>query len=447
MILRITGSKDNTIQNNSLSQSFNVGLCNNFWIMRESSSNSVARSLVGFDWTDFNSKQTNEVFLSSQISSSYLYLYTAPVTSSVSIVDETLQFNLILTSWIEGSSSCDGGKAKASNWLSCSEGTTWTSAGACADTGSVAADYVTTTKIFDDIKLLISSSWLANLSSSTYDGVLIRYTNTEESGSTDYWKTFYSRHSYNKLKVPAIYVFVDDDIQDNRNNVRVNTASALYLYNYNNENNLINATGIVTCSVYGFNPSGSSGSVLITSGSASLLKTGVYSYSLTATGTYGSSSVYDIWKDASGNLLGGFTSSIYNNQVSSGKDNFYNTYLPYSYRVFTDMPDIINYNDIRTVRVYMYQTLNNFTRTGSLQQQYIPSEVYYNVVDNETGKVIFDYNNATRMSRDRSGSYFAYCFDSIPANREYKFNYKIVENNKNIIMEGPVFRTKYNDML
>ena len=445
MILYISSSKDNTIENNTLSQSYNRGMFNQTWIMVESgsTSNSVARSLYDFDFTSYNSKLTNNVFQNSQVGYGQFNLYTLPVTSSVSIVDETLQFNPLTTAWIEGSSSVGGGKNKASNWLSSSELVGWNCAGATADTASVPSDYITTTKIFDDIRLTLSSSWLLNLSTSVYTGLMVRYTDTEESGSSDYWKTFYGRTTFNKLKQPAIYVYVDDDIQDDRNNVIVNTTSDLYFYNYNNNNSLENVTGGVTCSIYGYATSGSSGSILVSSSIATSSLTGIYYVSLVLTGTYSSASIYDLWKNSSGTLLGGFTSSIY---AQSGKDNYYDPYMPYSYRTFTNIPDELDFNDIRTVRVYNYKTLNNFSRTGSLQETIAFNEIYYNVIDLETGYVFYDFSTYTRLSRDKNGNYFKFCFDALPYNREYQFKYKIVENNMNIIVNGPKFRTVYNEI-
>ena len=127
MFFKITASIDNNIINQS-SSSFNYGESPLLYMYHYNIDDThyISRALLGFDFSEFNNLESSGVINSNNVSdTATLFLSTAPVSCSVSIVDEDIEIGYLSSSWSEGSGSSDGGGNEASNWLTASIGNSW----------------------------------------------------------------------------------------------------------------------------------------------------------------------------------------------------------------------------------------------------------------------------------------------------------------------------------
>lgn len=425
MIYKLKCNKDLTIENNA-SASYNFGLSNILEVYSLSQSipyttKDLARTLLNFDVSTFNAAVSSGSLDATTISQSFLYLYTVPLTSSYRTCDERVEFKQVGSgSWQEGSGSSDGQLSQSANWISSSNAIVWAAEGGDF-TGT--ADTINITKTFDDIKYELSSSWLANLTSSTTYGIAVKYTSAEETDIVnDYYRAFYSRHSWVGLKQPAIYVFLNDSIIDCRNSLNTNVTSSLYLFNYNSNENLTNISNLpVTCSLYS-NSAYTTGS-LIASGSASLLRTGIYYYNFSLTSSY-SGTIYDKWTDFTGSVLLQSSSLVY---APTSRSTMYSYGTGNKFIVTTDLRVNYDINDIAVVRVCFYK-VNDTNRTGSLLALIPMSQSYYNIIDKDSGNLIWGSDYYSRLSKDSGGNWFVFPMESLVENKEYKLQLVYIEH-------------------
>lgn len=276
-----------------------------------------SRAMVQFDLTELSSVPAGASY--------YLKMFNCPHGET-----NPFHFNLdvqpISSSWSEGvgldmHSYSDSGY---SNWISRSSSAGWNTQG--GDILNVSASQYFDTGV-EDLEVDVTSivnSWLS--SSYANNGFIIKLPDAlETSTETSYYtKRFFSRSSEYYVKRPVLEARWTDTIFDDRAQIfrsssllSTENTYNIYLYNiWNSQYKNIPSigTGAIFVSLYG-----TLGGTELAGFTGSYVSTGTYKTQIYINST--SSTIYDVWKDGSGNELytGSFTLNQYSAQNQSNK--------------------------------------------------------------------------------------------------------------------------------
>ena len=382
---------------------------------------------------------------------------TVPQNSELTIVP-------ISRSWNEGTGLDmeDYKDLQASNWISASSGTSWTSVGGdfhaspsytkTLDTGtedveiditSMVEEWVAGTKDSYGLAVKLSPSYETYLSNSSGEDSGSVPHNISGATRSYYTKRFYGRGTQYFYKKPTIEARWDSTTKDNRYSFNASSSLApasdnlnkLYIYN-RVRGRLVDipsvGTGEIFLSLYKTGSTGPSGSAVtlyhggtnITGGHFS---TGIYSASVAVDTT--EEYLYDVWhNDAGTQFTTGSKFSVFSVdsdvQVGIGDHvtNITNLKPSYSDKEQARFRVFVRDRDWNPT-IYTVATTNISSK--------IVENAYWKLYRVQDNEVIYDYGTGsmhhTRMSYDRDGNYFDVDMSSLEKGYSYamKFVYKI----------------------
>ena len=386
----------------------------------------------------------------------YLNLYNAPHGNTTPL-SYSLDVCMASQPWNEGrgldmNNYTDLG---ASNWVSASVGTAWTSAGGSILTGSGTSGSVFFETGLENLRLDVSEQVYKWLNGTTNAGFLIKYPDSVVSGSTTmYTKMFFARTSEYYDYRPTIEAWWDSTRRDNRGDFAISSSLApasenlntLYMYNVirghlQNIPNLSSDTLNVEIYSGSTTPVGDPLTIVSADGSSgtsvtagllvenNITATGIYTASFASTSSY--SPVFDVWSTGSGgSRVEFFTSSYTPKEVATSE-------LLYNQKYVTSMPNLeASYvkGQKPTLMVFARQknwSPNIYTKATSKIVPEIIENAYYRVFRMVDDLDIIPYgtgsaaNNYSRLSYDVSGNYFELDTNEIESGFAYgiKFAY------------------------
>ena len=392
---------------------------------QSTSSAELSRVLTKFDVASIISDRTANVIPSSGGVSFYLRLYNAETSKTVPR-DFTIVAQAISRSWTEGDGldlenyKDDG----VSNWISASDGVAWTTAG-----GDYHASPVFTQQFdtgLEDIEIDITSlveEWIDG--TKTNYGIGLRLTSSQEASSSAnpggaetsyYTKRLFARGTQYFYKRPVIEARWNSSVQDDRGDFYMSSSLApaadnintLYLYNYV-RGQLTNIPAIGTGEIYVdlYETLGGTAltQVINTPATGGYVSTGIYSCSVSLTGTY--TTLRDVWYSGSTQYFTGTISpqSFAASSYSTGNSRYITKIKNLKNKYFSD----------EEARFNVYVRSKNWSPTiytvasEEVENTIIPSASYrvYRVLD---GLNVIPYGTGsdlhTLLSYDVSGNYF-----------------------------------------
>lgn len=283
-------------------------------------------------------------------------------------------------------------------------------------------------------------------------GFLLAFSGSYEKNNKSYFvKRFASRNTLNTAIRPKLIIKFNDSIQDNHENFEFDTTGSLYLHNFKRGtlSNLI---------------SGSAGSE-VSGANCMILKvaTGSFSKQFNVSQVkQGNSRLTGIY--SSSFAISSFDTDLYNHVIASGSITFNEiwtnssetvTYLSSSFKIKQSNRNKIDLGEQRVVtrvlnlkhrynqneKVRLRVFVENADRELVLRKTpyETPSELYanmfYRVRDYDTGEIIIPFDvEATKLSHDTKAMYFDFYMSSVPKGRIYVFDFKIQENNFDIVV-------------
>ncbi len=435
-IKRYVATADNTISNaykenlRTRATGSNMGQADvsevfSIYARQSTSSAELSRVLTQFRVSDISSDRTAGIIPASGSVSFYLRLFNAETSKTVP-KNFTIVAQAISRSWSEG----DGLDLEnykdigASNWISASQGTPWTSQG---------GDYHVSpryTQAFEtgleDIQIDISElveQWIAGTKDNY--GVGIRLTSSLEDSTTSYYtKRFFARGTQYFFKKPVIEARWNSSNQDDRGDFYYSSSLAppsdnlntIYLYNFVRgrlTNIPVINTGNIFVTLYSGSTSPEGSKIVLHDGNTNVtgghVSTGIYSCSISVTSAATPlKTIFDVWHNDG--VVQYFTGAIkpakhYALGASTG-----NT------RYVTNIKNLRNkYFSEEEARFNVYVRNKNWSPTiytvasTEIQNTIIPSASYrvyrvldgYNAIPHGTGSDL-----QTILSYDVSGNYF-----------------------------------------
>jgi hypothetical protein len=354
----------------------------------------------------------------------------------------------------------------ACNWLTSSYASgSWLASG-CGFGGGLTGpcDYITssqfaTTQYFqtgiEDLNVDVTQVVSATLANIIPDsGFRISFNQTLESDTHSYFvKRFASRSAFNDELHPRLIVRFDDSIQDDTNNVYLDSQCTLFMYNYSRSSltNLLSGTNVVSgsncLSLTLTTPVSGSTQTLTFNASqfklGSNYQTGIYSASIFVPSTYpllqeqwqasGSITFTPIWKSLDGTMayVTGSTFKAYPAQRGPA------TLATHKYSLsILGLRDEVYHHECTTLRVNIF----DYTQPYLLNAIKLPVElpgitirdVHYQVRDNDSCFVAIPFDtitNSTRLSNDSSSMFFNLDASNLTRGRSYVIDVLIVTNN------------------
>jgi len=290
-------------------------------------------------------------------------------------------------------------------------------------------------------------------------GFIIHFSGTEETDSqTRYIKRFYSRHSNVVSKVPRLEVSFNDSIIDHGQNFIFDTTGSIFMKNIvrGKFQDIISGSFQLT----GQATDGKGAAhlqqlvlVKIESGSfstfvtASHHKQGIYSASfainslttaLTGELKVANSATFDITWQSMDRRIPYMSSSLIINEIR--REDFVK---PKRYLInVTNLKKEYNKNEIAQFRLFVKEKnfSSNASKLPSNEQSSIINEMLYQIRDLETNNILMSFDaNSTRISTDRYSNYFDIIMSSFPAGKNYKIEFKIIEDGSEQILDEHVF--------
>lgn len=267
-------------------------------------------------------------------------------------------------------------------------------------------------------------------------GFRISLTSTEENDSYSYFvKRFSTRHAYDVMRQPRLYVEAEDYIIDQANGLVPNKPGDVFLYNFDESGpaHIVSASQLITgseCLILELAPHFQASSSYFT-GSQYLQKVGYYSASVTITdptalsviSSKGYAKFTPYWKslDLSVTYLTGSTIEVKKStsQTPTYRKNF-------AVSCF-GIPDSIEKNSSASVRVVFFEPSNTI-HTTRYQVDDPSSFVFksqYGVRDVLTSEMVVNFGESTRLSTDPAGSYFTLSGMSLISGRTYALDVKV----------------------
>jgi len=268
-------------------------------------------------------------------------------------------------------------------------------------------------------------------------GFRVSMTDAEESDSYSYFvKRLSTRHAYDVMRRPRLYVEFEDHVTDYANGLFTNKQCDIFLYSFDDSgptdlvSGALNVTGSA-CIVLQLDPQFSGSSLLFT-GSQYGSKTGFYSASvvfsdaatLAQVSSKGYAKFTPYWKslDMSVAYLTGSSLEVKPRQAS----------LPTQHRNYSvssfGIPNILRHSAASQVRVNFFDpsSVVRTTRYSVDDRSSFVARAQYGVRDVLTGEMVVDFSEATRLSTDADGSYFTLRGDSVVPDRTYVLDIKVI---------------------
>lgn len=335
--------------------------------------------------------------------------------------------------------------------------------------GSSQTFSVGTENLLIDVTKIVSASLVGLIPN---HGFRISFSASEEADEkTRFVKRFASRHSKNVFNRPTLHVRYDDTIQDNHSNFEFDMTGSIFLSNYSRGRRSNIASGTLLTQLTGQNCL----SVTLRTGSYELIiPASMYTGSTSGEGIAGlyytsfaipmsdsttvvhSSSIYDfavksgsltfdeIWHSNDG-TVGFYTGSL---EIRAPRRTAYSSTPRSPSITVTNLGSAYRAGDTARIRVFGLDTLNYQNKPAKISQKLkseIFDEIYYQVVDSDTGQIVVPFTksgNATRCSTDIDGMFFNFRMSSLPAGRVYHFEFMIVQDGSDLVLtqKSPRFR-------
>ncbi len=283
-------------------------------------------------------------------------------------------------------------------------------------------------------------------------GFRVSFTEAQETDSkTRFVKRFASRNTTNTSKRPKLIVIYNDTVRDDHERFIFNVSGTLFLNNFTRgyASNIL--SGAAASQITGDNCmylnvfSGSFNKLYDVSQFkiGNNLQTGIYTSSFAVSsfdtslsasaGTTGSITFNEVWKSRDQTVAfysGTFTVESANRTafIQTPQRYFINiTNMRSSYKQTESYRFRLFIEDFNEVIVYKKLPLEN---TGIIVDQ-----CFYRVRDFESGDVIVPFHNpGTLTSNDATSHYFDFFMTSLPRGRTYTFDFKIINNGLEIII-------------
>ena len=367
----------------------------------------------------------------------HLNLYNAPHGNSVP-EDFTLDLKMLTQTWTEGRGlDMDNySNAGVSNWINCRAGIAWQAQGGNYLHGVNTSASISFDTGLENISLDVSGQVHKWLNSTDNDGFLIKFSDTEVSGSdTLYTKMFFGRSSEFFFYRPTLEARWDNTRKDNRGNFVLSSSIApasdnlntLYMYNVvrgqlANIPNLDANTLAVEVYSGSAGPIGAALDIVDTSGATATSVTGgiLFENGNPVTGVYTASfastssldTVFDVWHTGSGTPRINFYTGSYEPEPISTSNLLYNTtYLT----TITNLKDNYPKGQKPNLRVFIRNknwSPNIYTVATSQVKPAVIENAYYKLFRTIDNLEIIPYgtgsakNDFSRLSYDVSGNYF-----------------------------------------
>jgi hypothetical protein len=348
---------------------------------------------------------------------------TLPSSFDLEVIPLTLGFDE--GTGIDTVNAQDSGEA---NWVLASSVNPWSTAG-----GDYSRNYGVGTQHFDvgnenlsiDITTIVSN-WLNGVIPN--NGLLLKFTNAEESIGGYFLKAFSSRESMYVDEIPFLEARWNDVQKDNRGNFLINQPNSLYLYNFV-RGELANLPGIPTVTIQdGFSAS------VVYSAPAALVSKGVYSASFMPTSAGISSSWVDFWSSGSYcYMTGNFNITLLTGSQANSYDEF-DVNIANLNRVYSTS-ECARLNVVVTDKNYVTHVgiLSSASLNMTPQLDYM-EKMYYTIVDDNTGETVVPYGTGsipyTQTSYDANGNYFTLNMRSFVPGFVYRIKLLIAINKK-----------------
>ena len=456
MIYHHTGSKDTYITNKILNDArratdANVGFASTIDLFKLHNENTlpstsgdiqeISRGLIYFDLDGLKSKiQTDTSLTSSSLKIELVYKDIQG--SQVAPSNFTLELYQVAKTWDEGLGNDIVGFSDlaATNWVSSSLGTEWSSTG--GDVTNYGSDnYIaqqTFTKGTEDLRMDVTA-WVkahwADESAVPNHGWLLKFTAAEETNAKSYFvKRFASRHTRNEFLRPKLEVSWENYHIDDRLNFEAGTANNIAISNIR-KNSYTNLSEVpaVTLSRGAWSKTNASVSQIALSG---ITQAGRYNAAVGAIDIYGTDSALAADIIASGSVLlqEQWTINSGAQIVHSGSITMYNplavnTGSPKDIRFsLVDLKATYTKNDKPVIRLFVNDrgkelaTVRQPVRLPST----IVNKVYYQIKDFNSKQILIPFsdklsspNESTRISADGTGMYFCFPISVLPRGRTY----------------------------
>ena len=468
-IKRYYATKDNTITNAYKANLQTRGVSGNMgqsdileifsiYAQATTSSSELSRVLIEFDVDAINADRTAGTIPESGSVNFFLKMYDAEHTQTTP-KDYTLIVSAISQSWDEGLGLDmeEYSDLDASNWISASQGTAWTSQGGDYITGSDGAptEYLFSQSFdtgFEDLEVDVShlvEDWLAATLNNYGFGV--RLTGSDETETDSYYtKMFFARGSQFFHKRPVIEARWDSSKKDNRGDFYLSSSLVpasdnlmnLYLYNVVrgqltnipavNRNNILVSIYSGTTGPTGDKLELPVGGGVVTDGDVNITgswdEVGIYSCSFAYTSS-NITTIFDVWH--SGGIEYHTGSGISVETFSNENYNFDQTYVS----KITNMRDTYNRGEKVRFRLYTRQkdwSPTIYTVASSDIETSIIDNTYYRFTRVSDNLEVIPFGtgslNHTRLSYDTSGSYFDLEMDLFDTDTVYELSFAYLIN-------------------
>jgi hypothetical protein len=287
-------------------------------------------------------------------------------------------------------------------------------------------------------------------------GFLIAFSGSFENDQKTYFvKRFGSRHAQDYTKRPKLEVKFDDTIADNHENFIFSSTGSIFLNNINNGVLTNIVSGTAATQISGENcmlltlKSGSFSKIITCSQHkiGGLFQTGIYSASF-AISEYatrimyeevisaGSASFDEIWGSLDGSIGYHTSSLVINSPFRSSFDGSESRLIT----TIKNLKSRYRENSITKLRVFIENRDRDikFTKGPVETKSQIFSNMYYRVVDKQSGKVVIPFDtshNSTKLSTDSDGMFFKFHMSNLEPGRLYKFEFLIEDFNQAKIID------------
>ena len=484
-IKRYTADADNTITN-AYKQNLTIrGTGSNMgeadvlevfsiYAQESSSSSELSRVLIKFPATGTSAgyisyDRTQDDIPDSGSVSFYLRMFNARHVSTTP-EDFDLVISAVTRSWNEGVGLDmeDYSDRDASNWVnaerssSTSEPYEWAAEGGDWYTDSSSSFTASFSTGFEDLELDITplvEQWVNSsgnvLGSKSNYGLMVRLSSSLEDGTESYYtKKFFARGSQFFFKRPVIEARWDSSEKDDRGSFYYSSSLApaadnlntIYFYNYvrGQLKNIpdVGSTGSILVSLYSgssTNDEPSGAKLLLSAGgnvaadedtevTGGYVSTGIYSASLAFTGATTLSTIYDVWHSGSTEF---FTGTIEPQNVSSSwSAEFYNPDQAYVSKITNMKSTYLTINKNARFRLYSRKkdwSPTIYTVASNVMPIDLVEDAYYKVERVIDGFDAIPYGtgtlNHTRLSFDKSGSYFDLDMSMLEADSTYEIKF------------------------
>jgi len=308
------------------------------------------------------------------------------------------------------------------NWMSASSVMGWANPGGDYDDDYSGSMHFDTG--YEDLECNITDTLLSQLTGSlTNYGYMVKLGILEETNDVDYFiKMFYSAQSHNYDKRPQLVIYWDDLIEDDRANLVKGQSQNLFLYNKFNEEYIDLSISESDIKVNITTLPNMSGSIIISSGSASKFNTGIYETSFIVPFATSGSILYDYWIDTANNQI--IASGSFN--ILSDTSKLYEI-LQKKYVVnISNLHRTYNENEVVTLRVMTTSTETEYDHLFSQPYDGAPrilKNMYFEISNLYSEEIIIPISDKTKLSYDYLGNFFTLDMSMFSEGEVYKIQF------------------------